>query len=405
MTSVQSARPLAGADHGDDRMQALDRYWCELAGQMREPGRVLDREPDAIGAFLGLHAVRFFRERSMPAQYRTDTDLPGDLLDAAGTYHGVVTVMERAGYGDPGIVPAAPGPSLSGAVIRALADDAQSRWYYSRLASEPTYTFFGLTEPAKGSAAVELTTTLTPAPDSDGWLLNGEKRYIGNGARAQLGVVFCRRTPGPWGIEAVLVDTSAPGFSAGLLPMIGLRGARISWLRFENVRIPADRLLGARLRPSRRGLQGALYGLYQFRPGIAALALGCAQATRDYLGMHRRRLAKADQSEVEGLADRIAAVRGLLHRVAVDMDHGRGDPHRISAVKAQAAQVAEEMTMLAARLLGPASLIEHPWLEKTCRDVRAFDIMEGPANLHRLAVFQGLRKGTYQPGGGNAARH
>jgi hypothetical protein len=37
--------------------------------------------------------------------------------------------------------------------------------------------------------------------------------------------------------------------------------------------------------------------------------------------------------------------------------------------------------------------------------VRAFDIMEGPANLHRLSVFQGLRKGTYQPGGGNVARH
>jgi alkylation response protein AidB-like acyl-CoA dehydrogenase len=207
------------------------------------------------------------------------------------------------------------------------------------------------------------------------------------------------------GIEAVLVDPSAPGFSAGLLPMIGLRGARISWLRFENVRIPADHLLGARLRPSRRGLQGALYGLYRFRPGIAALALGCAEATRDYLGMHRSRLAKGDQSEVDGVADRIAAARRLLHRVAVDLDHDHGDPHRISEVKAQAAQVAEDMTMLAARLLGPASLLEHPWLEKTCRDVRAFDIMEGPANLHRLAVFQGLRKATYLPGGGNVARH
>ena len=405
MTSTRNAGPLAGADQGDDRMRALDRYWCELADHMREPGETLDREPDAIGTFLDLPAVRFIRERTLPAQYRTDSDLPGELLDAAATCHGVVTVMERAGYGDPGIVPAAPGPSLSGAVVRALADDAQSDWYYGRLASEPTYTFFGLTEPAKGSAAIELATTLTPAPDSDGWLLNGEKRYVGNGARAQLGVVFARRAAGPLGIEAVLVDTSAPGFSAGLLPMIGLRGARISWLRFEDVRIPADHLLGARLRPSRRGLQGALYGLYRFRPGIAALALGCADATRDYLGRHRCQLAKADQFEVEGLADRIAAVRGLLHRVAVDMDHDRGDPQRISAVKAQAAQVAEEMTTLATRLLGPASLIEHPWLEKTCRDVRAFDIMEGPANLHRLAVFQGLRKATYLPGGGNVAGH
>jgi alkylation response protein AidB-like acyl-CoA dehydrogenase len=79
-------------------------------------------------------------------------------------------------------------------------------------------------------------------------------------------------------------------------------------------------------------------------------------------------------------------------------------------VKLEAARVAEEITMLAARLLGPASLIEHPRLEKTYRDVRAFEIMEGTTNLHRLSVFQGLLKGTamtswVSPGDVDAARN
>jgi alkylation response protein AidB-like acyl-CoA dehydrogenase len=409
VTSNAQAGPLAGAELPDDRMRALDRYWRELAEGLREPGAMLDRNPAMIERFLDLTAVQFIRDRSVPTPYRACAGLPSDLLDAAETCLGLVVAMEHAAYGDPNIVLAAPGPALSGAVVRSLASEAQAKWYYTRLATAPMFTFFALTEPGKGSAASELTTSLTPAPDGDGWLLNGAKRYVGNGADAPFGVVFCRRAPGPWGIEAVLVDAASPGFSAGHLPTIGLRGARISWLRFDNVGIPTENLLGAHLRPSQRGLRGALAGLYQFRPGIAALALGCAEAARDYLGEHRPRLPKADQFQLDGLADQLAAVRRLLYKVAADVDRGNGDPHRIGAVKAAAARLAEEMTTLVARLLGPASLIEHPWLEKICRDVRAFEIMEGTTNLHLLSVLQGLLNGTYlttwnTSGDGDAAR-
>jgi alkylation response protein AidB-like acyl-CoA dehydrogenase len=410
VTSVEHAGSLAGADLTDDRIRALDQYWCEIAREMREPGMILDGDPDAISRFNDLAAVQYIRELHVPPKYRVCLDLPTALVDAGASSRGVVVALQRAAYGDPNVVMAAPGPSLSGAIIRALADEAQADWYYSRLASGPVHTFFGLTEPAKGSAVTELSATLTVAPDGDGWLLNGEKRYIGNGAAAPLGVTFCRRGPGPWGIEAVLVDTDSPGFSAGVLPTIGLRGARISWQRYDDVHIPAGNLLGAHLKPSRRGLQGALQGLYQFRPGVAAMALGCAQAAHDYLGEHRTRLSKADRSEVDGLLDRLAAVRRLTHAVAADVDRGAPDSHRIGAVKVQAAHLAEEMTALVARLLGPASLIEHPWLEKLSRDVRAFEIMEGTTNLHRLSVLRGLLKGTYlttwsPPGDGDASRN
>jgi alkylation response protein AidB-like acyl-CoA dehydrogenase len=395
MTELSVARS-AGLDLLDDGLRALDRRCRELADEFREPGQALDRNPDAISDYLHLTGIRLCQYSLIPAQYRPALDFPSGLMEASNSCQGMTMIFERFAYIDPGVMLASPGPSLSGGVITALADPAQSDRYYRRVASGPVTTFFGLTEPGKGSAAVELQTTITPAPDGDGWLLNGEKRYIGNGARAQLGVVFCRRAPGPLGIEAVLLeDTDTPGFSADLLSTVGLRGARISRVRFDNVHIPAENLLGARLRPSRRGLQGALAILYRARPGIAAMALGCAQAACDYLHEQRPTVAKAGQLRLDGLLDRMAAVRELIYRVATDIDHGVINVHRIGAVKVQAAHLAEEATLLAAELLGPASLIEHPWLEKTYRDVRAFEIMEGTTNLHWLSVFRGVLKGTF----------
>lgn len=383
-------------------LTALDRLCRELARDLREPGAALDRDPDAIDGYLDLPAVAVQRRVLVPPAYLDDVSDVDPVLRAAasGASCAAWTLFaERLAYGDPGMVLASPGPSLSGAAVRALADDTQRDWFYTRLATRPTWTFFGLTEPGKGSAATELQTTLTPAPDGDGWLLDGTKAYIGNGARAQVGVVFCRRAPGPWGIEAVLVDTADPGFSGELLPTVGLRGARISLLRFDRMRIAPDRLLGRHLPPSRRGLHGARQTLQWFRPSVAALALGLAQAAGDHVRTNRPGLAGAGRWHLDALLDRVAAVRRLVYEVASEVDRGAANVYRISAVKMRAARLAEAATRLAAELLGPASLIEDPWLEKAYRDARAFEFMEGTANIHRLAVFQGLLRGEFFPPG------
>lgn len=400
--------PLDGLDELDGSVSTLDRYLCEITGDVREIGAALDRDPDAIADYLDTPSVRFGRYAAIPARFWPNQDIPIDVADCLATCLGITLAWERFSYADPNVLLASPGPSLSGGVITALADQDGYDRYFTLLAEQPLHTFFALTEPGKGSAATELETSLTP--DGDGWVLNGEKCYIGNGARAQLGVVFCRRAPGPFGVEAVLVDTDTPGFSGELLATVGLRGARISRLRFDNVRVVLENLLGAHLRPTRRGLRGALHILYRARPGIAAMALGCAQAACDYLVQHEPVTAKPDRLRLESVLDRIAATRRLIYATAADLDRGVVNTHRIGAVKVAAARVAEDATLLAAELLGPASLVEHPWLEKTYRDVRAFEIMEGTANLHRLSVFQGLLKGTFldepiRTGNGHAARN
>jgi alkylation response protein AidB-like acyl-CoA dehydrogenase len=389
------AEPLAGADILDDRMRALDRYCWDLAAEFRAAGLALDRDPDAVADLAGLCGVRLFQQTFTPTGYRPRLDVPPGLPDDVRSVLGATVLAERLAYGDPGVVLAGPGPSLSGSVVAALAGGDQLARFFGRLDDGRTYTFFALTEPGKGSAATELETTLTAAADGDGWILHGEKSYIGNGTRAQLGVVFCRRTPGPWGIEAVVVDATDPGVSVTPMSTLGLRGAAVSHLRFDQVRVPRDNLLGADRPASRRGLHGAMSVLYRARPGIAAFALGCAQATCDYLRGQRRDLTGTERSEVDGLLDRIAATRYALYRVAADIDRGSVNAHRVGGVKATAALLAEEVTLVAADLLGPAALIEHPWLEKTYRDVRSFEVMEGTTNLHRLSVFQGLLKDSF----------
>ena len=91
------------------------------------------------------------------------------------------------------------------------------------------------------------------------------------------------------------------------------------------------------LRPSRRGLHGALHGLYRFRPGVAAMASARAGRLRLPGASTAPVLPKADRSEVDGLLDRLAAVRRLTHARGADVDRGAPDPHRIGAVKVQAA--------------------------------------------------------------------
>jgi alkylation response protein AidB-like acyl-CoA dehydrogenase len=394
VTDHYGAGVLAGTQMLDDRLRALDRHCRDVAPELCKPGEALDRDPDLIDAFLEVPAIEFLRQVFTPQRYRAGAGLPVGVQVSGTSCAEWVILMDRLSYADPGVVLASPGPSLSGGAVLTLGDQAQLDWYFGRLAAAPTWTFFGLTEPAKGSAAIELETTLAPHPDG-GWVLRGEKRYIGNGARAQVGVVFARRAPGPWGIEAVLVDTADPGLECGLLPTVGLRGARISWLRFDGMRIPPERVLGRDRTPSRRGLHGARQTLLRARPSIAAMALGMAQAVHDYVRAQRPTLGRADRWRLERLADRVAAVRRLVYDVAAEVDRDVVNVHRIGSGKMRAAAVAEDLTLLAADLLGPASLVEHPWLDKAYRDVRAFEFMEGTRNIHRLSVFQGLLKNDF----------
>src|SRR5262249_49969937 len=152
-----------------------------------------------------------------------------------------------------GFLLALPWSSLAPYLVEVLLDPQEREEHYAMMARQPGWVYFAVTEPAHGSDPLAMETVLSQ--EGDEYLLNGTKRYIGNGARSTVGFVFCRRSgaTGPLGLEAVQVSSAAEGFEAEALPTVGLRGAGLSELRFRNVRVAERDIIGRRRTSVRRG--------------------------------------------------------------------------------------------------------------------------------------------------------
>ncbi|MCX4997853.1 acyl-CoA dehydrogenase family protein [Streptomyces longwoodensis] len=365
----------------------------EFADLVRTTSLDLDRAPTRAADLL-LHGPLPWRQlMGLPADFADDPlRIAGRpvLLDRCVEQ---VVVFEELARGDAAAVLALPGPSMSGQVVAELADAEQRERYYRRLAQSPTWTFFGMTEPAHGSDPAGMATVLRPRDDGTGLVLDGTKRFVGNGARAGLGVVFARRNAGPLGVTAVLVDTDRPGFTATPLETSGLRGLQLSQLDLSAVPVTERDVLGHGRRATRQGMWAATRTFNRFRPVVACFALGVAQAAYDYVLAHRRRL-RADESwTMERFAERLVGVRALVLDAARSADRDPGDGTLASAAKIRATRLAEELTLAAVDRFGPGARWDHPLLDKWVRDARAFEFMEGTGNIQRLGVAQGYLHG------------
>ncbi|GAA1449596.1 acyl-CoA dehydrogenase family protein [Nocardiopsis tropica] len=377
----------------DDRLRVLQRAAREWGEELEELGAELDHDPDGVDRFTDVSAFRYVSRMMIPPEYQDSAlHLSGHSFHGDRALERVVAV-EALGRGDAGAFLAAPGPSLSGGLVALLGDTAQQKWFFEHFSDEPVWTFLGLTEPDHGSDASAMATTLTPEPGGDRATLTGEKRYVGNASRARLGTVFARTGPGPLGVSAVMVRTGTPGFHASPLPTIGLRGARVCAVRFDGVAVSGDQVLGRHLRASSRGMHAAVRMFNQFRPGVAALALGIAQAAHDYLSQHRSDLGPGGGHALADMEDRLVDTRQLVWRAAADVDHDPARGHLASAAKASAARLAEETTLRALELLGPGARFSHPRPEKLARDARGVEFMEGTTHVQRLNVAQGVVTG------------
>lgn len=380
--------------HLDDRLTAMRKEAAAWADAIRPLALSLDEDPELIHQRLDLPVASYLATTPIPPEYN-----PGPVRLGGHRFYGFgglerVVFCEEIASADVGMLLAAPGPSLSGVLVHLLGDDQQKEWFYGRMLAKPTWSFLALTEPERGSDAAALTSTLTAAPDGDGMLLHGGKRFIGNAARAEVGTVFARTRPGPLGVVAVLLDTSAPGFRAEPFPTVGLRGNQVCEVTLDGVRIPPERMLGRQLSPARRGLTGAVQGFNRLRPGVAALGVGVARGAYDYVREHRRALSHGEADRLDRLGRRINGVRQLVRRAGVAID--TGDPALgplASAAKARAACLAEEVTREALTFFGAGARLDHPHLDKYARDARGIEFMEGTRNIQKLNLFQGLTQG------------
>lgn len=364
----------------DPPLRVLQGRCREAAADLRSRALAVDADPDDMAPHLESTTLAMVRAASTPKRFRTAADSPIDDGYNDSCLSRAVASLELA-WGDAGVLTANTGPALAGIAVDTLGSEGQQAQFYDAIADGRTWTFFAMTEPARGSDATAIDTRLDRV--ADGYLLQGAKRYVGNASRGGIGVVFGRTGRSALTIRGALVRCPAPGYAAEPLAMMGLRGARISQVDLDGVHVPEAMVLGAHLPASRRGIWGASRTFNIMRVQIAAMALGVAFAIRDVVRDER-----PGWDGHELISARLRAARALLYTAAAKVDLSPDDRRAPSVVKLHATDLAVRVGRWAATALGPGSLLEHPLLEKWCRDVYAFEFMDGTSNILRLHLTQ-----------------
>jgi alkylation response protein AidB-like acyl-CoA dehydrogenase len=276
-------------------------------------------------------------------------------------------------------------------------DEPQRRRWLPAMARGEAICAIAQTEPGGGSDVAGLQTTARRR--GDGWILNGTKRFITAAAVCDLAVVVATTDPGLGreGIALFLVEPGAPGFGRGGKDhVMGLRGAGTGELVFEDC--PAA-LLGS----ERGGFKRAMGSLNIGRVGIAAQALGVAQAALDAaLAYARSRVAfgrpiaelQAIQFMLADMSAQIESVRLLVRRAALLKDAGRSIARAAAEAKLMAAETAVKATHDALQIHGASGYVTDFPIERLYRDARVYPIFEGTSQIQRLVIArQLLREG------------
>jgi acyl-CoA dehydrogenase len=275
--------------------------------------------------------------------------------------------------------------------------EAQKERYLPAMARGEILGAFALTEPDSGSDAASL--KATAVRDGQEYVLNGTKTFITNVGHAGLYVVMARSedAPGARAISAFLVEDDAPGLRAGA-PMhkMGLRGSATGELILEDVRVPADAMLGA---PG-EGFKIAMSALDSGRIGISAQAVGLARGALDYAVNYAKGREQFGQpiARFEGiqfmvadLATAVDAARLVTWQAAAACDRGEPFTHLASMAKLFATDTAMNVTTNALQILGGYGYITEYPLERMMRDAKATQIYEGTNQIQRIVIARGLR--------------
>jgi butyryl-CoA dehydrogenase len=288
--------------------------------------------------------------------------------------------------------------SLSCDPLVKFGTDEQKRRWLVPMASGEFLGCFALSEPEAGSDAAAQKTTARP--DGDGWILSGTKNFITNGPNARVSVLFAMNEPerGHKGITAFLVPLDARGVTLGPPDKkLGIRASQSCQIFLEDVRLPADAVLGE----VGQGFKVAMHTLDGGRIGIAAQALGIARACLEdsvaYAG-ERKTFGKpigqhqAIQWKIADMAAEIDAARMLIWRAAAMKDQGERHSVESAMAKLLASDVANRAAREAVQIFGGYGYLEDYPVERHFRDAKITEIYEGTSEIQRLVIAAGVLK-------------
>jgi len=320
---------------------------------------------------------------------------PPDFGGSGYSYVDYVIILEELSKADPsvGLVVAAHN-SLCCNHIYLYGSDAQKKKYLPRLFSGRTLGAWALTEAGAGSDAAALRTKAEKKGDD--WILNGNKLFITNGSLAEVAVVMAVTDPakGRKGISAFILEKGMNGFKAGKKEeKLGIRAADTSELVFEDVKVPAENVVGE-LNTGYRQAMGILDG---GRVSIAAFALGIAAGALETALKYSKERVQFNQPIsqfqaiqwmlADGFTD-LEAARLLTFRAAFLEDEGKKIPMESAMAKLYASELAVRVSNDAVQILGGYGFTKDYPAEKYYRDSKLATIGEGTSEIQRWIIAQ-----------------
>jgi acyl-CoA dehydrogenase len=272
------------------------------------------------------------------------------------------------------------------------SDEQKARWLPA-IASGEVITSFALTEPEAGSDSAAVQTRARR--EGNGWAIDGAKRFITNAGKASLFTVMARTDPetkGAGGVSAFLVPRDAPGMIVGKPEKkMGQQGAHIHDVTFEDVRIPADHLLGQ----EGQGFKVAMQVLDRGRLHIASICVGVAErlladcvayaAERRQFGQPIAQFQLIQAMIADSKTEALAA-RALLLESARARDAGANVILEAAASKLFASEMVGRVADRAVQIFGGAGYVTDYGIERLYRDVRIFRIYEGTSQIQQLVI-------------------
>jgi alkylation response protein AidB-like acyl-CoA dehydrogenase len=322
--------------------------------------------------------------------------VPEEYGGAGADFLSYILVLEELSRADAGVgVTVAVHTSAVALPILTFGTDEQRARFVPPLARGEHLGAFALTEPGAGSDAGSLRTTAVA--DGDEWVLNGSKQWITNGSRAGTFVLFARTdqaTAGARGVSCFVLDAEHVRVTREE-EKLGLNSSTTSDLAIEDARVGRDRLL----HDEGRGFRVAMATLDGGRIGIAAQALGIAQAAFDVArgyALEREQFGKrigdfqAIQWKLADMATEIDAARLLTYRAAWLKQEGR--PHTAEGAKAKlyASEMARRQTAEAIQILGGYGYTKEFPVERFYRDAKVTEIYEGTSEIQRLVIARSI---------------
>jgi alkylation response protein AidB-like acyl-CoA dehydrogenase len=274
-------------------------------------------------------------------------------------------------------------------------DEQKSRWLPGMLSGFQIGAY-SLSEPQAGSDAAALRCAAARTDDSAGYMLNGSKSWITHGGLADFYTLFARTGEGSRGVSCFLIPAGLPGLSFGKPEeKMGLSAVPTTSAFYDNARVDADRLIGE----EGQGLQIAFSALDSGRLGIAAVAVGLAQASLDEATAYANERTTFGRKIIDHqglgflLADMAAAVgtaRATYLDAARRRDAGLPYSTQASIAKLTATDAAMKVTTDAVQVFGGVGYTRDYRVERYMREAKIMQIFEGTNQIQRLVIARSL---------------